>query len=50
MFKLFYKYDPNKKCMNIISCMCLSKEFIIKVIMNMKLVLTSKACHVEILK
>ena len=42
MFKLFYKYDANKKCMNMISYMCLSKEFIIKVIMNKKLVLTRK--------
>jgi len=50
MFNLFHKYDANKKCMNMISCMCLSKEFIIKVIMSMKLVLTSKEWHVESLK
>ena len=43
MFNLFHKYDTNKKCMIMISYMCLSNEFIIKVIMNMKLVLTSKA-------
>ena len=50
MFNLFYKYDASKKCMNMISYMCLSKKYIIKVIMNIKLVLTSKARHVEFLK
>ena len=43
MFNLFYKYDASKKYMNMILYMCLSKKFIIKDIMNMKLVLTSKA-------
>ena len=43
MFNLFHKYDASKKYMNMISYMCLSNKFIIKDIMNMKLVLTSDA-------
>ena len=43
MFNLFHKYDPSKKYMNMISYMCLSNKFIIKDIMNIKLVLTSDA-------
>ena len=50
MFKLFHKNDASKKNMNKISYMCLSKKYIIKIIMNIKLVLTSKARHVEFLK
>ena len=50
MLNLFHKYDASKKCMNIVSYMCLSKEYIIKVIMDIKLVLTSMTKHVEFLK
>ena len=49
IFNSFYKYDASKKCMNMISYV-LIKGIHRQVIMNIKLVLTGKARHVEFLK